>query len=123
MPITRAMPGNTHNPFARACHPLLREGAKLVATAADILSELNIPFTKQDITDSLSESGMGTVQVRGLDKDYEILLDALGFEPRSIDALADRTGLTSPHLASMLLILELEGRVGMHAGGRYARVS
>jgi DNA processing protein len=117
-----AIPGSIHNPLARGCHQLLREGAKLVETAADVLSELNIPFTKQDITDSSGEPGTGAADGRGLDKDYEILLDALGFDPQSIDALVERTGLTSPHLASMLLILELEGRVGLHPGGRYGRV-
>jgi DNA processing protein len=117
-----AIPGSIHNPLARGCHELLREGAKLVETAADVLSELKIPFTKQDLTEpggaSLTPAKTGSV----LDKDYEILLDALGFEPQSIDTLVERTALPSPHLASMLLILELEGRVALHTGGRYARV-
>ena len=88
-----------------------------------MLSELKIPFTKQDITESAPTTENGGANAPGLDKDYEILLDALGFEPQSIDVLVDRTGLPSPHLASMLLILELEGRVGLHPGGRYARIS
>ena len=57
-----------------------------------------------------------------MDKEYEILLDALGFEPASIDALAERTGISGESVASMLLILELEGRVAPHPGGRYGRV-
>jgi DNA processing protein len=118
-----AIPGSIHNPLARGCHQLLRQGAKLVETAADILSELKIPFSKQDITESPSGAGTRPTGAPGLDKDYEILLDALGFEPQSIDALVDRTGLPSPSVASMLLILELEGRVGLHPGGRYVRVS
>ena len=118
-----AIPGSIHNPLARGCHQLLRQGAKLVETAADVLSELKIPFTKQDITESTTPTENGGASAPGLDKDYEILLDALGFEPQSIDVLVDRTGLPSPHLASMLLILELEGRVGLHPGGRFARIS
>jgi DNA processing protein len=118
-----AIPGSIHNPLARGCHQLLRQGAKLVETAADILSELKIPFSKQDITESPPGTGTRPTGAPGLDKDYEILLDALGFEPQSIDALVDRTGLPSPSVASMLLILELEGRVGLHPGGRYVRVS
>jgi len=118
-----AIPGSIHNPLARGCHQLLRQGAKLVETAADILSELKIPFSKQDITESPTGVGTRPALAPGLDKDYEILLDALGFEPQSIDALVDRTGLPSPSVASMLLILELEGRVGLHPGGRYVRVS
>jgi DNA processing protein len=118
-----ALPGSIHNPMARGCHELIRSGAKLVETAADVLEELKIPFSKQDVgrdaprdTDAVPE----TVQ---LDKDYEILLDALGFDPASVDVLVDRTGLPSQSVASMLLILELEGRVGSHPGGRYARLS
>ena len=118
-----AIPGSIHNPLSRGCHQLLRQGAKLVETAADILSELKIPFTKQDITESGTPTQARPAAAPGLDKEYEILLDALGFEPQSIDALVDRTGLPSPSLASMLLILELEGRVGLHPGGRYARVN
>ncbi|MDE2251152.1 MAG: DNA-processing protein DprA [Gammaproteobacteria bacterium] len=117
-----AIPGSIHNPLARGCHQLLRSGAKLVETADDVLSELKIPFTKQDITEQAARSTEAGAEAPGLDKDYEILLDALGFEPQSIDVLVDRTGLPSPHLASMLLILELEGRVGLHPGGRYARI-
>ena len=118
-----AIPGSIHNPLARGCHDLLRQGAKLVETAADVLSELKIPYTKQDVNADSSARSTSAVPGHGLDKDYEILLDALGFEAQSIDVLVDRTGLPSPALASMLLILELEGRVGLHAGGRYARVT
>jgi DNA processing protein len=56
-----------------------------------------------------------------LDKDYEILLDALGFEPAGIDILAARTGIPGESIMSMLLSLELQGRVKPHAGGRYGR--
>ena len=115
-----AIPGSIHSPLSRGCHELIRQGAKLVENATDILSELNIPYVKQDVTESAAPAEPPLRRVLGLDKDYEILLDALGFEPQSIDALVDRTGLPSPHLASMLLILELEGRVGVHAGGRYS---
>jgi DNA processing protein len=117
-----AIPGSIHNPLARGCHELIRQGAKLVESAADILSELKLPYTKQDLMDNVVNPGAGGVEPPGLDKDYEILLDALGFEPVSIDSLVERTGLPSSNLASMLLILELEGRVGLHAGGRFARV-
>ena len=112
-----AIPGSIHNPLARGCHALIRQGAKLVEEADDILSELRIPFTKQQLED---RSRPQESPAR-LDNDYEILLDALGFEPASIDQLVERTGLASASVASMLLILELEGRVAPQAGGRYAR--
>jgi DNA processing protein len=56
-----------------------------------------------------------------LDKGYEILLDALGFEPASVDVLVARTGLRADEVASMLLMLELERRVDTHPGGLYVR--
>ena len=56
-----------------------------------------------------------------LDKDYEILLDALGFAPAGIDTLVARTGLAADAVASMLLILELDGRVQQQPGGRFSR--
>jgi DNA processing protein len=118
-----AIPGSIHNPMTRGCHALIRQGAKLVETAADVLEELKIPFTKQDVVDSTGPAPGTVATGRPLDKDYEILLDALGFEPASIDALVERTGLPSPSVASMLLILELEGRVGTQPGGRYVRLA
>jgi DNA processing protein len=57
-----------------------------------------------------------------LDNDYKILLDALGHEPASTDQLVERSGLPSPSVASMPLILELEGRVELQADGRYLRL-
>ncbi|MBV8341120.1 MAG: DNA-protecting protein DprA, partial [Gammaproteobacteria bacterium] len=57
-----------------------------------------------------------------LDKEYEMLLDALGFAPATIDSLVARTRLASESVASMLLILELEGRVAALPGGRYGRL-
>ena len=56
-----------------------------------------------------------------MDKEYEILLDALGFEPASVDVLVARTGLRADEVASMLLILELEARIDSYPGGLYVR--
>jgi DNA processing protein len=67
-------------------------------------------------------SEMQDVSARELDKEYEILLDALGFEPTTVDTLVARTGLRADLVASMLLILELEGRVAQQHGGSYCRL-
>ena len=117
-----AVPGSIHNPLSRGCHALLRAGARLVESPADVLAGLDLPYVNQSPAPSGVAPESGATRPPALDKDFEILLDALGFEPLSIDALADRTGLPSPNLASMLLILELEGRIGLHAGGRYSRL-
>jgi len=113
-----AIPGSIHNPLSRGCHKLIREGAKLVESIDDVLSELQIPLFRQRVT---QPEGSGKHAMR-LDKGYEMLLDALGFEPVTIDVLVARTGLPGESIASMLLILELQGCVAALPGGRYDRI-
>ena len=113
-----AIPGSIHNPLSRGCHQLIRTGAKLVESAADILEELKIPFTRQSLT---PDERPGEAAPR-LDKEYEILLDALGFDPTGVDAIVERTGLPADSVASMLLLLELEGHIAPYPGGRYGRI-
>ena len=113
-----AIPGSIHSPLSRGCHQLIREGAKLVEEAADVLGELRISLPKETLTAQRSlplEDGE-------LDNEYEMLLDALGFEPATIDVLVARTHLGLDQVASMLLILELKGRVAALPGGRYGRI-
>jgi DNA processing protein len=74
---------------------------------------------KEPLTASPSVPAEGTA----LDNEYEMLLDALGFEPATIDTLVARTHLPAESVASMLLILELGGRVAALPGGRYGRIS
>jgi DNA processing protein len=114
-----AIPGAIQNPMVRGCHALIRQGAKLVETPPEVLAELRIPYLQQDVM----KHPETVAKVAKLDKDQKILLDALGFEPSSIDILVERTGLTSQFVASTLLMLELEGRVGLHPGGRYVRLA
>ena len=111
-----AIPGSIHNPLARGCHALIRQGAKLVETAADILEELGVRIeTVAEITlPCPPEPGM-------LSSDKMQLLDYMGFDTISVDQLVARSGLTAAAVSSMLLILELDGRVVSQAGGRYAR--
>jgi len=113
-----AIPGSIDNPLARGCHALIRSGAKLVESVDDILSELKFSDTKQNVANAPGPSR----SVATLDKDYKILLDALGFAPASLDMLVERTGLPSQSVASMLLFLELEDVVGLQSGGRYVRL-
>jgi DNA processing protein len=114
-----AIPGSIHSPLSRGCHKLIREGAKLVEAADDVLSELQIPLRGQRVMGATGAAKGATP----LDKEYEMLLDALGFEPATIDVLIERTGLPGESLASMLLILELEGCVAALPGGRYDRIT
>jgi DNA processing protein len=117
-----AIPGSIHNPLARGCHQLIRQGAKLVETADDIFAELRaLTGTLRAARPATSSSTGSADSRRALDKEYEILLDALGFEPASVDSLIERTGLKADEVASMLLILELEGHIDPYPGGLYVR--
>jgi DNA processing protein len=115
-----AIPGSIHNPLARGCHQLLRQGAKLVESVGDILAELG-PLA------ALARDRRAAIRLDGgenssplLDKDYKMLLDALGFEPTSVDQLVARTGFKAEEVASMLLILELDGRIEANPGALYS---
>ncbi|MEJ0085916.1 MAG: DNA-processing protein DprA [Pseudomonadota bacterium] len=114
-----AIPGSIHNPFVRGCHQLIRQGAKLVELPEDVLGELKISLADQ----LLAAPSEGLQKKSPLDKEYKILLDALAFEPASVDSLIERTGMNSESIASMLLILELDGHVAPHPGGRYSRMA
>jgi DNA processing protein len=123
-----AVPGSPLNPLAAGCLELLTEGAHLVRTARDVITHIQMPIEKNPGNNLLSDQQLASVQSapaagRRLDKDYEMLLDALGFEPASIDDLVDRTGLKPGSVASMMLILELEGRVEPRPGALFNRVT
>ncbi|MGH8262219.1 MAG: DNA-processing protein DprA [Steroidobacterales bacterium] len=117
-----AIPGSIHNPLARGCHALIRQGAKLVESAEDVLAELPALAAAHGQIRSPAVKVRAEIAADELDKDYKILLDALGFEPASIDTLAERTEFSAEAVASMLLILELKGLVAAGAGGFYGRV-
>lgn len=112
-----AVPGSIHNPLARGCHALLRDGAKLVEDVGDVLVEIAASI-QLDATPTAPPS-RATEQHR-IDPAYDNLLKALGFDGVVLNDLAARTGLTAAELSSMLLVLELEGQVEALPGGRYA---
>jgi DNA processing protein len=113
-----AIPGSIHSPLARGPHQLIKAGAKLVEEAADVLIELKNSLLKEELMPSPPNSEKSAV----LDKEYEMLLDAVGFEPATVDSLVARTHLPAESVASMLLILELEGRVAALPAGHYGRL-
>ena len=87
-----------------------------------MLCELKISLSAQLVA-SAPQRLRGRRRRPALDKEYKILLDALAFEPASVDSLIERTGMNSESIASMLLILELDGHVAPHPGGRYSRMA
>jgi DNA processing protein len=110
-----AIPGSIHNPLARGCHWLIRDGAKLVETAQDILEELAPQL--QAVLDLSANSEEEQQEVRGVDQDCHHLLACLGDAPSGVDRLVERSGLTAEAVSSMLLLLELQGYVVSTAGG------
>ena len=117
-----AIPGSIHNPLARGCHHLIRQGAKLVETAQDVIDELGI---LADTCNSLSqpdERDETPGHTRELDAEYTQLLDTIGFESTSIDNLVTRSRLTPAEVSSMLLQLEMSGYIASNPGGLYNRL-
>lgn len=113
-----AIPGSIHNPLARGCHQLIKQGAKLVETAQDIVEELapmisTLIETPEKIQPVSSSST--------LDQDYQQLLTHMGYDPISIDQLVELSGLTPEEVSSMLLMLELDGYISSQTGGFYCR--
>lgn len=106
-----AIPGSIHSPVARGCHKLIKQGAKLVETAADVLEELG-SFVDQPLPPLAPPPG-----------DEHPLLAALGHDPCSLDDLAERSGQPAGQLLPELLLLELSGAVATLPGNRYQRLA
>jgi DNA processing protein len=110
-----AIPGSIHSPFSKGSHRLIKDGAKLVETAQDVLDELRLaasPFEAPAATaaDDAIQGSAGRV------------LAALGHDTAGIDALCERTGLAADAIAVALLELELSGRIAPLPGGAYQRL-
>ena len=144
-----AIPGSIHTVQSRGCHALIKQGAKLVESAQDVLEELRWPAAGGSLPETPTARAAGrtgrarrTVQgderstpaplqldafTAATDSDASAaesgLLQALGFDPVSFDALQARTGLSTPDLQAQLLELELDGRVGRLPGGLFQRIA
>jgi len=116
-----AIPGSIHNPLSRGCHKLIQQGAKLVETADDIVAELG-PLARHVMQSAEESKELESSTVTG-DDEYTGLLKFLGHDPSSADELVGRSGLTIDQVSSMLLILELEGKIEKLSGGRYSLLS
>ena len=122
-----ALPGSIHNPMARGCHRLLREGAALVESPAEVLEAL-APLAAdlaRTLRGSLGPVAAGVAHgppthAPPPDGDHHRLWEALGHDPTGMDELVERSGLTAANVSSILLAWELDGRVTSEHG-RYTR--
>jgi len=144
-----ALPGSIHNPMAKGCHRLIRDGARLVETVDDVMQEL--ASLAGELAGQLGErldreravagaeldmsvanrklgarnSGMGPDhddRPWETDPEYRALWACLGYDPKPVETIIRQTGLTAPAVSAMLLMLELRGMVEAHPGAGYSRI-
>jgi DNA processing protein len=108
-----AIPGSIHSPFSKGSHRLIKDGAKLVETAGDVLEELGMQAASGAIAAPASVAPEGNA---------ERVLAALGHDPAGVDALCERSGLPAHVVCVVLVQLELEGRIANIPGGLYQRL-
>lgn len=110
-----AIPGSIHSPLAKGCHALIKQGAKLVESAADVLEELQL----EAAASALPAKAQNPVQ----NPAEEAVLEKMGFDPVAPDTLLARADLTADALFAILTVLELEGRIACLPGGRFQRIN
>ncbi|NCF61303.1 MAG: DNA-protecting protein DprA [Gammaproteobacteria bacterium] len=128
-----ALPGSIHNPMAKGCHRLIRDGARLIESVEEIMQEL-APMAGQLAAELQKQIDFGEESPMSLplenkpedpqveqDPDYQVLWSCLGFDPKPIDTIIEQSGLTASAVSAMLLLLELRGKVEVHSGGAYSR--
>lgn len=115
-----AIPGSIHSPQSRGCHALIKQGAKLVEVAQDVLEELQFPVTG---TSALTADLAASAHEMAGEASADPLLAALGFDIVSLDALLARTGLDTAQLQVRLLELELAGEIARLPGGLFQRLA
>jgi DNA processing protein len=107
-----AIPGSIHSPLSKGCHALIKQGAKLVETADDVLSELR----------AFRRTGFASTEATAAASQGDSLLPHLGFDPVDVDTLCARSGMAAEQVSAALLRLELAGRVAALPGGMYQRL-
>jgi DNA processing protein len=118
-----AIPGSIHSTQSRGCHALLKQGAKLVESAQDVLEELRLQLTPPVLPPSkLLKAEGGDAEKEVADIEPDDLVKSLGYDPVSLDALVARTGWDAATLQVRLMELELDGQVARLPGGLYQRV-
>jgi DNA processing protein len=133
-----AIPGSIHNPLARGCHQLIRQGATLVETAQDIIEQLDgmLSFKRSEVAVKRKPKSVASAPMPGqtldllaateaqapeLTAEEQALFDAIGYDPVSLDQLLERVALPIGELMSLLMMLEIKGVI-LQAAGLYQRL-
>ena len=114
-----AIPGSIHSPFSRGCHKLIRDGAKLVETAQDVLDELRFERLAVSPPSIAHEAARDRSPISS---PHRVIVMALGGDPCDLDALIVRTRMAPEAVTAALVELELDGLVAALPGGRWQRV-
>jgi DNA processing protein len=117
-----AIPGSIHSTQARGCHALIKQGAKLVESAQDVLEEMKLDASPLFAIDSIATCAQSTGGSDTFDAEHA-LLDALGFDPVGLDALQARCGLDTATLQAQLMALELGDLIARLPGGLFQRMT
>ena len=117
-----AIPGSIHSTQSRGCHALIKQGAKLVESAQDVLEELHWDNTPAAPAGAAVAASGNSANTAFIDEE-DGLLKALGFDPVGLDSLQARTGIDIPRLQARLMALELEGHVARLPGGLFQRIA
>jgi len=124
-----ALPGSLHNPMAKGCHRLIREGARLVEKTADIMQELGpvaaelqmeIRQRLEQADDSREIPATGKESLLD-DPEYNAVWKVLAYDPKPVDVIIEQSGLSAREVSSMLLMMELKGLINKQGNGRYVR--
>lgn len=115
-----AIPGSIHSPLSKGCHQLIKQGAKLVESIDDVLSEIHLDSSKNKAS-SVSPNGL-IPERANISPEANAVLALMGFEPIEFDNMMTLTGLTASALSTMLTLLELDGKICHLQGGKYQRI-
>lgn len=114
-----AIPGSIHSPLSKGCHQLIKQGAKLVDCLHDIVEELNL---SHGTLSELTISNTDKTEDLNNNSSASIIMQAMGYDPITLDNLVASSGLTTSEVSSMLMLLELEGKVAALTGGQFQKI-
>ena len=108
--------------MSKGCHQLIKQGAKLVDSVQDIVEELHLDTITACSHSTQNPENIGSAQSANKNANAEFILSKLGFDPTRLENLVALTGLTVSEVSSMLMLLELEGKIASLPGGQFQKI-